>query len=54
MADLKQHLSQPLHEKWQWILQWKVTICSSIKQNKREAAEANPRNMAVFWKEQNN
>ena len=41
-TDLKQRLAQPLHEKRKWILRWKATIRSSIKRNKRAAAEANP------------
>lgn len=41
-TDLKQRLAQPLHEKRKWILRWKATIRSSIKRNKKAAAEANP------------
>ena len=39
---MKQQLSQPLHEKRKWIIRWKATIRSSIKRNKKEAADANP------------
>ena len=43
LTDIEKRLSQSIiHDKRRWIIRWKDTIRSSIKRNKREAAEANP------------